>query len=142
MFFLTPNNLLLSLISNVYTFSNPLQVVDNNSSSLVTPRLTRSQNCPPKTPPLPNRASCVPGFCLNGGKCSPPGYPKMSVQFGFIFRISLRFINLSLIFFKVSQKTQSYPKISVQFGFIFRISLQFLNLSLLFFQSQLDSIFI
>ncbi|KAK3849099.1 hypothetical protein Pcinc_044133, partial [Petrolisthes cinctipes] len=44
----------------------PLQVVDTNATSLVTPRLTHAHTChhPPRHP-----LTCTPGSCLNGGRC-------------------------------------------------------------------------
>ncbi|ROT84263.1 Cj-cadherin [Penaeus vannamei] len=44
----------------------PLQVVDTNSTSVVTPRLSRRQQC---RGPAPSPTSCTPGSCLNGGRC-------------------------------------------------------------------------
>ncbi|XP_069983512.1 putative neural-cadherin 2 [Penaeus vannamei] len=44
--------------------SLPLQVVDVNSTSLVTPRLSASQNCHTHEP-----EHCVSNTCLNGGRC-------------------------------------------------------------------------
>ncbi|KAK4305007.1 hypothetical protein Pmani_023077, partial [Petrolisthes manimaculis] len=58
----------------------PLQVVDTNATSLVTPRLTPTPHhyphphtCHPPPPPPPPRhphtCSTSPGYCLNGGRC-------------------------------------------------------------------------
>ncbi|XP_071534244.1 putative neural-cadherin 2 [Panulirus ornatus] len=44
--------------------SLPLQVVDTNSTSLVTPRLTSVYSCHAHEP-----ETCVPISCLNGGRC-------------------------------------------------------------------------
>ncbi|XP_071534242.1 putative neural-cadherin 2 [Panulirus ornatus] len=48
----------------------PLQLVDTNSTSLVTPRLTRTHACYAHEP-----ETCTPTSCLNGGRCfmSPAG---------------------------------------------------------------------
>ncbi|XP_076032740.1 neural-cadherin-like isoform X2 [Oratosquilla oratoria] len=45
-----------------------LQVVDTNSTSIVTPRLFRRQVCPPNVVVLEPEA-CTPTTCLNGGRC-------------------------------------------------------------------------
>ncbi|XP_042223409.1 neural-cadherin-like [Homarus americanus] len=42
----------------------PLQVVDTNATSLVTPRLTRAHACHAHEP-----ETCTPTSCLNGGRC-------------------------------------------------------------------------
>ncbi|XP_071534217.1 putative neural-cadherin 2 [Panulirus ornatus] len=42
----------------------PLQVVDTNSTSFVTPRLTRTHACRAHEP-----ETCTPTSCLNGGRC-------------------------------------------------------------------------
>ncbi|KAK4289685.1 hypothetical protein Pmani_037361 [Petrolisthes manimaculis] len=42
----------------------PLQVVDTNTTSLVTPRLTRAHPCYAHDP-----ETCTPTSCLNGGRC-------------------------------------------------------------------------
>ncbi|MPC33527.1 Neural-cadherin [Portunus trituberculatus] len=42
----------------------PLQVVDTNSTSLVTPRLSRSHDCL-----VPESGTCLSVPCLNGGRC-------------------------------------------------------------------------
>ncbi|XP_045138941.1 putative neural-cadherin 2 isoform X2 [Portunus trituberculatus] len=44
----------------------PLQVVDTNITSLVTPRLTRALSCRAHEP-----ETCTPSSCLNGGRCLP-----------------------------------------------------------------------
>ncbi|CAL4133360.1 unnamed protein product, partial [Meganyctiphanes norvegica] len=44
----------------------PLQVVDTNSTSLVTPRLSRSRPCRAR---YTDTESCTPVSCLNGGRC-------------------------------------------------------------------------
>ncbi|KAK4288171.1 hypothetical protein Pmani_038787, partial [Petrolisthes manimaculis] len=44
--------------------SLPLQVVDTNSTSLVTPRLSRPHRCH-----APQHPTCTPTSCLNGGRC-------------------------------------------------------------------------
>ncbi|XP_069945615.1 putative neural-cadherin 2 isoform X3 [Cherax quadricarinatus] len=49
----------------------PLQVVDTNSTSLVTPRLTQSPVCHTHEP-----ETCTPTSCLNGGRCV--AYPSGS----------------------------------------------------------------
>ncbi|KAG7170160.1 Neural-cadherin-like 6 [Homarus americanus] len=45
----------------------PLQVVDTNITSLVTPRLTRAYDC--NTHTLYGDETCTPTSCLNGGRC-------------------------------------------------------------------------
>ncbi|XP_068213121.1 putative neural-cadherin 2 [Palaemon carinicauda] len=47
------------------SLSLPLQVVDTNLTSVVTPRLTQATNCMAKEPEI-----CTPTSCLNGGRCS------------------------------------------------------------------------
>ncbi|XP_042206047.1 putative neural-cadherin 2 [Homarus americanus] len=44
----------------------PLQVVDTNTTSLVTPLLTRASDCHAHEP-----ETCTPISCLNGGRCLP-----------------------------------------------------------------------
>ncbi|XP_045101058.1 putative neural-cadherin 2 isoform X2 [Portunus trituberculatus] len=44
----------------------PLQVVDTNATSLVTPRLTRAHSC---LDYAQNSETCTPTSCLNGGRC-------------------------------------------------------------------------
>ncbi|XP_063874461.1 putative neural-cadherin 2 isoform X1 [Scylla paramamosain] len=44
----------------------PLQVVDANATSLVTPRLTRAHSC---LDHAQNSETCTPTSCLNGGRC-------------------------------------------------------------------------
>ncbi|XP_045131274.1 putative neural-cadherin 2 isoform X2 [Portunus trituberculatus] len=46
----------------------PLQVVDTNHTSLVTPRLTRAHDCHRRSHHL-EEESCTPSTCLNGGRC-------------------------------------------------------------------------
>ncbi|XP_068228176.1 neural-cadherin-like [Palaemon carinicauda] len=46
------------------SISLPLQVVDTNATSLVTPRLTRASRCHSHEP-----ETCTPASCLNGGRC-------------------------------------------------------------------------
>ncbi|XP_066955765.1 LOW QUALITY PROTEIN: putative neural-cadherin 2 [Macrobrachium rosenbergii] len=46
------------------SISLPLQVVDANMTSLVTPRLTRASHCGSHEP-----ETCTPASCLNGGRC-------------------------------------------------------------------------
>ncbi|XP_071534252.1 neural-cadherin-like [Panulirus ornatus] len=43
----------------------PLQVVDANATSLVTPRLSRTHACHAREP-----EGCTPSTCLNGGRCA------------------------------------------------------------------------
>ncbi|KAG0719294.1 putative neural-cadherin 2 [Chionoecetes opilio] len=47
----------------------PLQVVDTNMTSLVTPRLSHAPSCPPRGPHHEGEA-CTPTSCLNGGRCA------------------------------------------------------------------------
>ncbi|XP_063847144.1 neural-cadherin-like [Scylla paramamosain] len=47
----------------------PLQVVDTNVTSLVTPRLSHAPACPPRDPHRLEGDSCTPTSCLNGGRC-------------------------------------------------------------------------
>ncbi|KAK8405865.1 hypothetical protein O3P69_001973 [Scylla paramamosain] len=52
----------------------PLQVVDTNVTSLVTPRLTRALKCHDHEP-----QTCTPSSCLNGGRCVGPNTEKRCV---------------------------------------------------------------
>ncbi|KAK8742466.1 hypothetical protein OTU49_001895, partial [Cherax quadricarinatus] len=52
----------------------PLQVVDTNVTSLVTPRLTRALACHAYEP-----ESCTPNSCLNGGRCLPSSHGNRCV---------------------------------------------------------------
>ncbi|XP_042205064.1 putative neural-cadherin 2 isoform X2 [Homarus americanus] len=58
-----PSSSVASLASMVL----PLQVVDTNATSLVTPRLTRAHDCHTHT--LYDEDTCTPSSCLNGGRC-------------------------------------------------------------------------
>ncbi|XP_069982972.1 putative neural-cadherin 2 isoform X4 [Penaeus vannamei] len=46
----------------------PLQLVDTNTTSLVTPRLSNAKDCRAYTQ-TPTSDSCTPTSCLNGGRC-------------------------------------------------------------------------
>ncbi|KAK4295368.1 hypothetical protein Pmani_032058, partial [Petrolisthes manimaculis] len=55
-----------SSVASLASVILPLQVVDTNVTSLVTPRLTRAHNCNPHTRYDP---TCTSNSCLNGGRC-------------------------------------------------------------------------
>ncbi|XP_071513351.1 uncharacterized protein [Panulirus ornatus] len=57
-----------SSVASLASMALPLQVVDTNQTSLVTPRLTRAQNCQAQTAGYVDDA-CTPTSCLNGGRC-------------------------------------------------------------------------
>ncbi|KAK4315393.1 hypothetical protein Pmani_013310 [Petrolisthes manimaculis] len=57
-------NIDTSSVSSLASTILPLQVVDANVTSLVTPRLTRSHTCHAHYP-----ETCTPISCLNGGRC-------------------------------------------------------------------------
>ncbi|XP_068219972.1 putative neural-cadherin 2 [Palaemon carinicauda] len=54
-------------IASLASKSLPLQVVDTNTTSLVTPRLTRARDCHAHSREVD--FSCTPTSCLNGGRC-------------------------------------------------------------------------
>ncbi|XP_045130739.1 neural-cadherin-like isoform X2 [Portunus trituberculatus] len=55
-----------SSAASLASTSLPLQVVDTNVTSLVTPRLSRAPSCRAQEP-----ETCTPSSCLNGGRCLP-----------------------------------------------------------------------
>ncbi|XP_045132549.1 putative neural-cadherin 2 [Portunus trituberculatus] len=55
-----------SSVASLASTTLPLQVVDANTTSLVTPRLTRALPCRAHDP-----ETCTPSSCLNGGRCLP-----------------------------------------------------------------------
>nr|XP_045603729.1 putative neural-cadherin 2 isoform X2 [Procambarus clarkii]XP_045603730.1 putative neural-cadherin 2 isoform X2 [Procambarus clarkii] len=62
---LTPHN--PSSVASLASMALPLQVVDSNSTSLVTPRLRRGQDC--HTHKRHEDDACTSTSCLNGGRC-------------------------------------------------------------------------
>ncbi|XP_050738703.1 putative neural-cadherin 2 isoform X2 [Eriocheir sinensis] len=56
----------LGAASFMASTSLPLQVVDTNTTSLVTPRLTRTRSCVTHSR---EPETCTPTSCLNGGRC-------------------------------------------------------------------------
>ncbi|KAK7080329.1 hypothetical protein SK128_017660 [Halocaridina rubra] len=56
-----------SSLASMASTALPLQVVDTNATSLVTPRLSRSNHC--RFAPTEADDDCTPTSCLNGGRC-------------------------------------------------------------------------
>nr|XP_045603724.1 putative neural-cadherin 2 isoform X2 [Procambarus clarkii]XP_045603725.1 putative neural-cadherin 2 isoform X2 [Procambarus clarkii] len=56
-----------SSVASLASAALPLQVVDTNTTSLVTPRLTRAHDCDPRL--QSGDETCTPISCLNGGRC-------------------------------------------------------------------------
>ncbi|XP_071513389.1 putative neural-cadherin 2 isoform X2 [Panulirus ornatus] len=56
-----------SSVASLASMALPLQAVDTNLTSLVTPHLTRAQDCPAHT--QYGDDSCTSASCLNGGRC-------------------------------------------------------------------------
>ncbi|XP_069977837.1 neural-cadherin [Penaeus vannamei] len=56
-----------SSVASLASTALPLQVVDTNSTSLVTPRLTRAHDC--RLHARDGDAACTERSCLNGGRC-------------------------------------------------------------------------
>ncbi|KAK8754585.1 hypothetical protein OTU49_016765 [Cherax quadricarinatus] len=56
-----------SSVASLASASLPLHVVDTNTTSLVTPRLTRGHYCHTHTHTADD--TCTPASCLNGGRC-------------------------------------------------------------------------
>ncbi|KAK8754217.1 hypothetical protein OTU49_014924, partial [Cherax quadricarinatus] len=56
-----------SSAASLASMALPLQVIDTNSTSLVTPRLMRAHDCHANK--YYEDYTCTPASCLNGGRC-------------------------------------------------------------------------